>query len=80
MKPKWSLSEPNIASALKRNEDGKCANHKCNNRVDEDSYKFSGLMVCNDCEAKIRKMLDALEEETKKHTKDYLFSMLEGIK
>lgn len=46
--PSFSLSEPNCASARRKNGAGICAMHECTNKMNDKSY-YMGFLVCDDC-------------------------------
>ena len=75
----WTLSEPNIQSALRKNNNGICAMHNCNHVLSNPpSYGYGGLKICDACRKPIDKMrsefdldmmrqiLNGIQEITKK--------------
>jgi len=65
MDAEWSLSEPNMASALKKNKNAICAMHDCKNKLgDPPSYGFGGVKICNECGERRDEMVRRLHEDT----------------
>ncbi len=75
-KQTWSLSEPNINSARRKNDNNICAMHGCNNLLsDPPSYGWSGLKICNEC----RKPIDKMRDEFQLDIMDQICEKIRGI-
>ena len=67
LRPSFKMGEPNIASATRRNKDGLCACHACDNKLDGSSAKFSGLRFCTMCSGKISDMFECIDSATARY-------------
>jgi len=57
---KFILSEPNLASARKRNTEGLCCHPDCDNKLSTPpDTAYYGLNVCKRCRAKLDRILEA---------------------
>ena len=70
--PNFSLSEPNITSTRKRNNEGKCCFHNCQNLLPKEKYHYMGFLACEDCGKK-------LEAEHKEWEKTWLDSFIASM-
>jgi len=64
--PSFSLAEPNISSAVKKNNEGVCAINNCTNKLNttNPSYGFLGLKICLECRKIYDKMCQDIVNET----------------
>ena len=58
--PNFTLGEPNINSAVKKNDDGICSIHLCNGKLgNPPAMGWYGLFICDEC----RKPIDQLPSD-----------------
>lgn len=61
--PVFSTEEPNMKTALKKNEDGLCC-RDCNNKLsDPPDTAFYGLKVCKECRKELDEMCKRIDKE-----------------
>jgi len=66
--PDFSMSEPNMVSARRKNEEGICAIHECKNKLnDPPAYGFLGVKICNKCRKPIDKEMQEYINEMDKY-------------
>ena len=71
--PNWSCSEPNMASALRKNDNGICAMHECDNKLsDPPAYGFLGVKICNECRKRFDKMAADIRQEMINEVDEYI--------
>ena len=85
MKSDWSLSEPNMGSAIRKNKDGICAMHECKNKLSSPpDYGFLGVKICDECRKPMdelrKQMLKEVHEETNKWIFDVIRKKLDDEK
>jgi hypothetical protein len=68
----FSLSEPNITSTQKKNNEGKCCFHDCSKSLPKEKYHYMGFLACEDCGKKLQ--ADRAEWE-----KEYLHSFIASM-
>ena len=74
--PDFSMSEPNMVSARRKNEEGICAMHECDNKLsDPPAYGF-GFKICNECGKRLDKMRDDIVREMINEADEYILRRL----
>ena len=74
--PNFSMSEPNMASARRKNEEGVCAIHECKNKLsDPPSYGF-GAKICDECRKRFDKMAADIRQEMINEADEYILRRL----
>jgi len=77
--PNWSCSEPNMASARRKNDNGICAMHECDNKLSTPpSYGFLGVKICDECRKPIDKEMVDYINEIDRHIIERLTRYLEN--
>ncbi len=62
--PNCTLAEPNLVSARRKNEQGLCAFHECNNKLsDPPSYGFFSVKICHECRKPMDRIIDQINAE-----------------
>jgi len=61
----WKMGEPNIASAHRKNDEGLCAFHTCENTFSDppETVGWGGLKICDGCNTKIDKTMNDVNKE-----------------
>ena len=62
--PDFSLREPNLASTRKKNENGKCCFHNCNNPLPKEEYPYMGFLACEKCGKRLEVEMQKWAEES----------------
>ena len=76
--PDFSCGEPNLTSTRKKNEDGKCCFHHCDNPLPKEEYIYmTSFLACEECGKKLQKEMKAMEDEANRETIQRLMSMLD---
>ena len=71
--PNFTLGEPNLNSAIKKNEENLCAMHLCNNKLgDPPARGYYGVFICNEC----RKSIDEIIQEEEMRENERVVKML----
>jgi len=79
LKAKWDFSEPNIASALRKNKNGICA--YCSNELtDFPAVGFGGLKICDGCRVGVDEMLEEFSKEIDAFYARELMNIVNGLK
>jgi len=81
MQTKFELSEPNLASAKRKNVNGFCGMHNCNNTVNEtqDAFVF-GIKICSQCGEKRDEMCKNIQSETDAVRAGWLTECIDSFK
>ena len=61
--PNFSCEEPNIISTRKKNKEGKCCFHDCNNLLSKEEYHYMGFLACEVCGKKLLEDRNRAENE-----------------
>jgi hypothetical protein len=61
--PDFSCREPNLISTRKKNDDGKCCFHHCNNNLPKEEYQYMGFLACEECGKKLKVEMKKMQEE-----------------
>ena len=79
MKSSWSLSEPNLESALRKNKDGICAMHECKNKLSSHpAYGFLGVKICDECRKPMDDFKDQMLKEVYEETNEWILDVIKG--
>ena len=72
-----TTSEPSLTSARKKNEDGKCCFHQCNNMLPKEEYIYmTSFLACEECGKKLQIEMKAMEDEANRECIQRIMSML----
>ena len=76
--PNFTIGEPNMNSARRKNSEGLCAMHLCNNKLgNPPAVGFMGMFyICDECRKPIDEMLKEEEVESYKSIAEMLTQML----
>jgi hypothetical protein len=77
MKNKWELSEPNIKSAKRDNENNICAVGNCTNELgNPPATAFMGLKVCNECRKRMDEFLVGSQRDIDKERLSWINELI----
>ena len=78
MKLNWTLSEPNLESAAKKNKQGICAMHNCENPLgDPPACGYLGTKVCDEHGKHFDKLREGILEDVKNETDEIIIKRLQ---
>jgi len=60
--PHFSDGEPNLISTRKKNENGKCCFHFCDNQLPKEKYHYMGFLACEECGKKVRASMQEVQD------------------
>lgn len=74
--PDFSMSEPNMESAQRKNKECVCAMHECDNKLsDPPAYGF-GFKICNECGKRLDRVRDDIVREMIDEADEYIIGRL----
>ena len=78
--PDFSCREPNLTSTRKKNEDGKCCFHHCDNQLSKEEYHYMGFLTCEECGKKLRVEMKKMQDDSFAESMKKVMAMLEPDK